>query len=192
MNNSIDVTIKRYTEKSDIKYKDFKKLESFISEEGFDMTNRNNLELLNRLVMKTFYGLDTKTIRLLKLEQIELLVSAITNILNEPVGEMKRIITYKDKQYGLIPNFSKTTYGTLIDLDDRYKEKDIISLMSILYRPIKGKINRLGEYDIEDYDGYNNTFEEVTIDITESVMDFFVQSYRQLNFFTPKSTQSQA
>lgn len=189
--NDIDITIKRYTEKKDIKYRDFKKLENFISEEGFDMTNRNNLELLNRLVLKTFYGLDTKTIRLLKLEQIELLVSAITNVLNEPAPELKIHITYKDKLYGLIPDFSKVTYGTLIDLDDRYKEKDIISIMSILYRPIKGKINRLGQYDIEDYMGYNNTFEDITIDITESVMGFFVQSYQQLNFFTPQSTQSQ-
>ncbi len=187
----INITIKRYTEKKDIKYKDFKKLENFISGEDFDMTNRNNLELLNRLVLKTFYGLDTKTIRLLKLEQIELLVSAITNVLNEPAPELKIHITYKDKQYGLIPDFSKVTYGTLIDLDDRYKEKDIISIMSILYRPIKGKINRLGQYDIEDYMGYNNTFEDITIDITESVMGFFVQSYQQLNFFTQQSTQSQ-
>ena len=31
---------------------------------------------------------------------------------------------------------------------------------------IKGKINRLGEYDIEDYEGYNNTFEDITIDIS--------------------------
>ena len=84
-------------------------------------------------------------------------------------------------QYGFIPNFGDITSGELIDIEDCYERQDFISLTAILYRPLIGGINKIGEYVIEDYNGYDSKFKNVSLDVVEGYMSLFTKSFLTLN-----------
>ena len=42
------------------------------------------------------------------------------------------------------------------------------------------ELNKLGEYNIEEYSGFNQKFKDVTLDVIEGYMSFFQKSYQIL------------
>lgn len=175
-----EIILKDYQTRSDIKYSDFV---SFIESVGGDV-EAVETDFITMRILKVFYNLGPKDARLLKQSQVELLITKILNVLQQPKGEMKNIIEMNGIKYGLIPNFSEVTMGELIDLDELYREKDFIKLTSILYRPIIGEINGVGEYNIEEYDGYDDKFKDITLDIIEGYLGFFQKSFQILSHTT--------
>lgn len=173
-----ELIVKDYQTKADIKYSDFEQLTKSLEGQNLEDIDPN---FLTMRILKIFYNISPTEARKLKQEQVDLLVGKIGLILNQPKSELKTIIEMNGKQYGLIPKFVDITAGELIDLDELYREKNFIGLTSILYRPIIGNINKIGEYQIEEYTGYNDKFKNISLDIVEGYMSFFTKSYQILN-----------
>ncbi len=173
-----ELIIKDYQTRADVKYSDFVKFIESIEGQDVDSIDPN---FLTMRILKVFYDINPKDARNLKQAQLEMLINKITIVLAQPKSEMKNIIEMNGIKYGLIPNFADITAGELFDLDEMYREKDFIKLTSILYRPIVGEINNIGEYNIGEYEGYDDKFKEIGLDIVEGYMDFFLKSYQILN-----------
>lgn len=171
-----DIVVKNYVSKADIKYKDFLEFSKII--EGGDEVDET---FLSMRILKIFYGLDTKTIRALKQDQVEKLLSKVATVIQLPTSPFKNIIEMGGIKYGFIPNFSDITAGELIDIEDCNKRQDHYQLTSILYRPIKGDIDKFGRYEIEEYKAYNDLFKDVSLDIIEGYMSLFTKSFQTLS-----------
>jgi hypothetical protein len=175
---------KEYKSKSDVLYRDFVEFRRSIPENAEDI----DLNFLSMRILKVFYGIDLKDARKLKEAESTVLLENINKALGEPVNEFKNIIVMGGVQYGFIPNFQEITTGELIDLDATLANEDFISLTSILFRPIVGEINKLGQYRIEPYNGYDDKFKDVSLDIVEGYMSLFTKSFHHLKPLIKEST----
>jgi len=175
------LNIKDIKSLKDIKYTDFVKFRELVqSSEDIDE------EVLSYKILNIFYGIKVKEARALKLEQFELLISKVHNALQEETT-LHNIIIMDGVEYGLIPNFGKASTGELIDMEACFKENKIIELLSILYRPIVGEINKRGEYRIAPYEGHDRKFKDISAFDVEGVMNFFMKSYQILSHYIHSS-----
>ena len=139
------IKLKDYKRSSDILYKDYISLIDSIKDIDPDTITTTETNFINKRVLKIFYDIDSKLMRQLTLQQIDLLVSKINEILKQDKPELKRLFEYDGKLYGFIPNFSECNSGEIIDAEDCYNSDKIIELTSILYREVEGKVNKKGE-----------------------------------------------
>lgn len=167
----------------DIKYSDlakFREIVNLSNDEGDTET------FLRYKILSIFYGIKQDKARQLQPEVFERCIhDVLVAIQDKPILNQQIII--EDTIYGLIPNFGKVSAGELIDLDNLYLENDLPAIMSILYRPIVGKINNKGEYIIEEYQGYNDKFKDISAYYVEGVLGFFYRSFQILNHCIPSS-----
>lgn len=174
----VTITVKELKSKRDIKFTDLLRLREVIDgvpDEELD------LEFLSFRILDIFYGIRRRDARMLKPEQIELLINNFNTAMAEETS-FNNVLIKDGIEYGFIPNFSEQlTAGELIDLDTLLKEKDYISILSILYRPIIGTFNGKGEYRIEEYKGYDDKFKDVSAFDVEGVMNLFYQSFQNLS-----------
>ena len=180
----MELNVKNYVSRADIKYRDYAEFITLLENGG----EIDEVFLSNR-ILKIFYGLDTKTVRALKQGQLDELLEKISTVIALPESQFKNIIDMGGVTYGFIPNFSEITAGESIDLDDCLERKDFYQLTSILYRPLKGTIDKFGRYEIEEYKGTNDKFKDVTLDIIEGYLRLFTKSFQTLNLATLLSTK---
>lgn len=169
--------IKEINSLREIRYAD---LQSFRDLIELSAEQPNQEEFLSYTILRIFYDINTEEARQLEPSKFDSLISAVGIALQEEI-KFENIILMKGITYGLIPDFSKITAGELIDMDALLAEKDMIQLMSILYRPVIGGVNEKGEYRIQDYEGYDYRFENIDAYIVESAISFFTRSWHQLN-----------
>lgn len=174
-----DLYLKDYKTKTDIKYSDFIQFKALVPEGT--KPEEVDVEFLTMRVLTIFYGIKPKDSRNLKQSQVTMLTEKVMKAINGPVSQLSKTIEMNGKIYGLIPNFKDITLGELIDMDKMYELERYAELTSILYRPIIGEINKHGEYEIEPYQGAHKEFSEITVDIVEGYMDFFVKSFNLLS-----------
>lgn len=178
----IEIDVPYYKSKSDLYFRDYEKFLQVIDE------NKTEDEIIFD-ILNIFYNITRKTAKKLQYKQIEFLVKKINDIINCEKSEFKPIITYNKKQYGFIPNFSDITYLELIHLEELYNKKDFIGLTSILYRPIKGRIKKNGEYEIDEYERPDSElFKNITYDVVEGYLELFTRASESLNLYM-KSTE---
>ena len=90
--------------------------------------------------------------------------------------------------YGFIPNFDDITTGEFIDIETyQTDENSIHKLLSILYRPIDGKIYKNGNYKIKPYEGTKNSdvFLNVSVELYLGCMVFFYTLETELEQLLP-------
>lgn len=185
------LVVKDYKDKSDILFKDFQEFTKIQEEMGVDDITEIDEQFLQNRLLKIFYDISPSDQRLLQQSQIELLVNKLLNVISQPKSQFKNIIMIGDKKYGFIPNFEKITSGELIDLDAYLKDSNFISIISVLYRPLIGDINKKGEYRIEEYKGDNSKeFEYLSLDIVEGCMELFTNCFQTLKATTLSSTEN--
>ena len=183
MNRTAEISIPLYKNKSDVYYTDHK-----IFLDGLESIDINDSSAVVLLILRSYYSISKKTAFTLSAKQVGVLVNNIDDAIKEDCGDLKSIIDFEGKQYGFF-NFEQISLGALFDLDRLYKENDLISLMSICYRPIKGKVVK-GKYEIEEYDGYNpDTFNRIDLKTAESVLTFFQKSFQILKSFMDTSLE---
>mgnify|MGYP003654078692 FL=1 len=93
-------------------------------------------------------------IKELALSDVAEIMSRVGKLQEEQDTSLKRIITVNDVEYGFHPNLDDITLGEYADIETFIKggvEKNLPSLMAILYRPVKEKKNDV--YIIDAYDG---------------------------------------
>lgn len=91
-------------------------------------------------------------------------------------SDFKKIFTFKDQEYGFVPNLSSISTGEYIDLEAYTKEPviNLHNIMSILYRPVTHKVNE--RYTIENYNPdqfKEELFKDCPMDIALSSLGFF-------------------
>ena len=178
--------MKTINSKADLKYTEVAEYLSLVKE-GEDI----DLQFLLNRMMKIFYGLNPSDVRQLSQKVVNDKINDINKALDTSKSEFSNIIEMGGVKYGFLPNFSEISAGELIDIEDLYKEDRITELMSILYRPIVGKINKLAQYEVESYKGYDNRFKDISYDIVEGAMALFMQSFLILNHLIRTSTAQQ-
>jgi len=178
-----EIAIPNYRSKRDLLYVDYK---TFCDgAEAIDVSDSSALVLL---ILRSFYSISKKTALTLNAKQITILVDNVNKAIKEDSGGLDSIITFEGKRYGFL-NFEEITLGALFDLDRCYKDNDMISLMSICYRPLKGKLTKAG-YEIEEYIGYNSeTFARIDLKTVQSVSTFFTKSFQILKNYTATSLE---
>ena len=129
-------------------------------------------------------------IRILKkgfYKDLEKAYSLMVDLNNETKRKLplQKIIDFKGKKYGLIPNMSEMSTGEFIDMDNLCNEdlnQNMHQLMSVLYRPIVGSVF-LGRYEIEEYNPTKEKEEEMLdlpMDVALGVFDFFFHLEKKL------------
>lgn len=185
------IILRDYKSKSDILFKDFQEFSRVQTEMGVDSLSELDEQFLQNRLLKIFYNINPSEQRLLQQSQIELLVNKILMVISQPKSDFSNIIMIGDKKYGFIPNFEKITSGELIDLEAYLKDLNYIGIVSILYRPLIGDINKKGEYRIEEYKGDNTKdFEYLTLDIVEGCMELFMRGFQTLKATTQNSMEN--
>jgi len=164
-----EINLPNYQSKKDILFRDFIRFKDLVDINA--TTDGDNVRAITYAILSVFYSISKKTGDKLQASQVSQLVELV-NIALSKEAIFEPVITYQNKRYGFL-NFDKITFAELVDLEDCYKEDKLIELTSIVYRPIKGTINKKGEYEIEEYQGYDDTFANVTLDIVEGYMKVF-------------------
>lgn len=174
--------IKEFKSKKEIKYSTIVEFEALLEEHKL---NPQEDDFFNFKMLQIFYGMTYDDVRLLTLAENIKIVNNLVEVLQQPC-EFHNIITVDGIDYGFIPNYANITTGELIDLDDRMNAKDYFSMISILYRPIKGKINKKGQYLIEDYKGYDpDLFKGASAHAIEGCLSLFTRSIQTLSQTIP-------
>jgi hypothetical protein len=164
-----------------IKWSDYKTFQDLVVFAGEN--NELTEEFLGYKILSIFYGLKKEEASKLRPEEFDYMLGKVQEAFKEE-SVLRSIINYKGVDYGLIPKFADITTGELIDLDTLLKEEKHIELLSILYRPLVGKVSGNSEYYIEDYKGYNEVFKDVDAFTMLSTLNFFTQSFQILNLHT--------
>lgn len=123
------------------------------------------------------------TVRTFKLSSIEDITEHLGKVL-EQKPEFVSTFWHNGVEYGFIEKLDDISFGEYIDLDTYLTDKNNLDkAMSILYRPIKGKIG--DEYTIEEYKGkINNDLKDMPMGIALGAVFFFTNLNKELLMHT--------
>lgn len=179
-----EIQIKVPTDWSSITYNQYMKLQGDIE------AYQEEEEALTATLFYHLCGVNPYTLQNLDLDTYRSIKRDLWELMREREQPLKRIIQIDGKEWGFEPDLSKMSYGAYLDIQE-YKDLDInkdwLSIMSILYRPVVQKKGVL--YDIEPYKGENRgeLFREVTMDIHFGALFFFMNLLKDLSKDTLKS-----
>lgn len=174
------IVVRDYQTKKDFTYKQWKEYAESGSGEDVD------LNFLTQRMLKIFYNISLSDSRALKADQIDRLLSNVLIAINQPISPFTETILMNGVKYGFF-DFSKMTYGELVDLDALREDNDWCKIASVCYRKVI-KENTLGEYEIESYKGYNDDFKDVPYYYIEGMQQLFMKSWNHLNQIILTST----
>lgn len=179
-----EIQIKVPTDWSSITYNQYMKLQADIE------AYQEEEEALTATLFYHLCGVNPYTLQNLDLDTYRNIKRDLWELMRRREQPLKRIIQIDGKEWGFEPDLSKMSYGAYLDIQE-YKDLDInkdwLSIMSILYRPVVQKKGVL--YDIEPYKGENRgeLFREVTMDIHFGALFFFMNLLKDLSKDTLKS-----
>lgn len=162
--------MKTIKSKFDISYKLWLELEEPLKDPN------QTVEALSKL-----YDINVK---LLTPKQITALYSNLADVMKQEPTLIRKF-TIKNVEYGFIPDFYKIKTNELIDMDFCLEQNDLLTLASILYRPIDSKNGDF--YTIKKYDGEpdDNLLNEISVGVIEGFMSFFSKSFQTLSEISP-------
>jgi hypothetical protein len=168
------LVLKKIESLRDIRFRDFQRFREYL-----DLADGNE-SALSYKILNIFYGITKEVADRLTVEQFDLLTSDLITVLqSEP--DFSNVLEMNGIKYGFVPVFEDIKAGELIDLDALLVTNDFVSIMSILYRPIIGDINKDGQYRIEEYKGYDDRFKDISAYEVNGMMNFFMKSFLALN-----------
>jgi hypothetical protein len=173
------IQIKSLKDISFKKYQEFYKIKDSISDED-----------LPYFLITHFYGLSRQEVGEMDPEVYEDKLESLITAVSEQVP-FHNVISYNNVLYGFVPKFEDIKTAELLDLETLVKEEDYEHIMSILYRPVVGGVNKLGEYNIEPYKGYDDTFVGISAFHIETWLQVFTKSYLILKDLTLTSSQKE-
>ena len=131
-----------------------------VPEVANDLTVRQYLEFLKidgdeefKLLsaLRIFYGISLEEGRGMHIGDVAELATIPLDLMNQE-HELQRIVEYRGKEYGFVPNLMSMTFGEYVDLDTYLGDvNNLHKTLSVLYRPV---VKRQGSvYEIADYTG---------------------------------------
>lgn len=149
----------------------------------FEKLQAQNLPAKDKTIktVSLLCDVEESLLKRLKLSEVEEIAKELNKLdASKPLEvEMSTIIKHKGKKYGLIPNMSEMTTGEFIDLETFIQDgviKNLHTIMSILYRPIIGKVTIAGQYEVEDYNPTQQKEDDmldVAMDVALGTVNFF-------------------
>ena len=144
-----DLTVKQYI--------DFLKIEG---DDEFKMLS----------ILRIFYGIPLNEGRHIEVSEAASLSSLVLSLIDGD-KPLERIIEYKGREYGFIPNLTEITFGEYVDLDTYLSDvNNLNKTVSILYRPVVKR--KGGFYEIEEYEGTKD-FSDFPLGAALSALLFF-------------------
>ena len=139
-------------------------------------SNKTQEEKANEII-SLFCNIGKDIINKISVKELNSIVEKVHKFLNkkEPT-ELKKIVDFKNKKYGFIPNLSKITTGEYVDIESYCKDtnKNLHKIMSILYRELV--VQKKDLYNIESYDPSEikeQDFLDFPMGVTLSALNFF-------------------
>jgi len=149
------------------KYMELVKLEGYV---------KDPIKLLN-----AYTDIPEEVIRKAEQNNVKFILSVIqSKYLNYDKNNVQATFEFKGKKYGLQRNISEINYGGWVDLEMCIAEgidKNIDTIMSILYRPLKwtmGKKYEIEEYDVETMKIRKEEFKDLPVEYWFGVSTFFL------------------
>jgi hypothetical protein len=137
------------------------------------------------MLLKHFYNLTEKQINQLKPDDVDKLAVAVAEVL-EQQPDLQTRFKLEGKEYGMIPNLDKMSYGEYKDLLEYQKQTETLNnFMSVLFRPVVQKLGK--KYRIEEYEGTESTAEimkRTPLSIYTASMLFFCDLTNELRTLT--------
>jgi len=136
-----------------------------------------NEEAATELIVTIFCNIHLKHMNLLKLKQVDDILSRVLPILGGIKTNLPlvRRFTMDGVEYGMIPNLDEMSYGENKGITTFMKDSnDYHKAMGILYRPIIRTFK--DTYEIEEYDGsnkYYDVMQSMPLDILLGAQVFF-------------------
>ena len=139
-------------------------------------------------MINIFCGVPMKETLNIKVEDAEAISSDLAEVLVQET-ELQRVIDFKGKKWGLIPNLQDITLGEYIDLEEGLKDTQTLhKAMAVLYRPVTKSYKEL--YSIEKYEGsskYSDTMKDLPLGIASAAVVFFYHLSNALAKASPAS-----
>lgn len=137
-------------------------------------------------IISTLTGCPIQTLRKVKTEHAARLFKYADLLFKEEDTTYQKTFTFKDKNYGFIPNLNEITLGEYIDLDHFITDgvvKNLHKIIAILYRPLVYGQKVLGrfmwdieEYNTDDFEDRANLFKELEVEKAFSASSFFLHT----------------
>lgn len=168
-NNWSDITIKQFQE----------------FEENLNSKKTKKQKLITSICI--LCNIEKEVINKLKTIDLQEIALEINKLEKNEAHSIKfdKIFDYKGYTYALIPNMSEMTTGEFIDLETWCQDttKNLHKIMSILFRPMIGKVNSYGQYKVESYDPTiekENVMLDLPMDKALGCLNFFFHLGGQL------------
>ncbi len=136
--------------------------------------NTNDEELLAFKFVSIFTGLDLRTISRMSVKDVHFLIGKIKEVLTQE-PKFHRRWKFGGKEFGLVPELEKLTWGEYIDIDSNLQDwGNMHKAMAVLYRPIEKKLDdtyELVEYKADEV--YHDIMLHCPMNIVMSTLVFF-------------------
>ena len=100
---------------------------------------------------------------------------------------LTRMVTFRGREYGFVPNLEEMSFGEYIDLDTYLADMDMLhKTIGVLYRPITKEKGDL--YEVEPYNGKDG-YSDFHLDVALGATLFFYRLSNKLLKSTPTSSQ---
>jgi hypothetical protein len=138
--------------------------------------NDANDDLVRKKMVQIFCKVPLSVVD--RMKQVDFLeaVRRVTEVLNEKT-KLVNVVDLHGVKLGFIPKLDDITAGEFADLSNYLGDvKNLHKAMAVLYRPIKGKVDRLGKYLIQDYKSaltYSEAMKQLPMNIVQGSMLFF-------------------
>jgi len=131
-----------------------------------------------------------KLIKELSLSDVANIMSKVAELQQKQDTKLKRIIEINDIEYGFHPDLDSISLGEYADIEQFIKngiDKNLPSLMAVLYRPVKEKKNDI--YIIDAYDGdirlRTEEMKQMSAEQVQSALVFFYTLGKVLSEIMP-------
>ena len=141
-------------------------------------SKKSDIDKANEII-SMFCNIEKSLVSKINIKELNMIVQKIHKFINKrEVNHFKKIIFFKGKKYGFIPNLSKLTTGEYVDIDNYCKDtnKNLHRIMSILYRRVT--VQKKNLYNIESYvpdEIVEEEFKDLSMDVALSSIDFFLR-----------------
>jgi len=144
--------------------------------------NEDNTFIAQKMI-EIFCNLPLEKVIRMKWRDVKEITEELGELFDRESTFIKKF-TYKNQNYGFIPNLDEISFGEFVDLDSCLQDwQRMHHAMQILYRPIDIQVR--GRYNIKDYDGVlDDEMKDIPLNIALGSVFFLLNLGKELSEVT--------
>jgi len=144
--------------------------------------NEDNTFIAQKMI-EIFCNLPLEKVIRMKWRDVKEITEELGELFDKESTFIKKF-TYKNQNYGFIPNLDEISFGEFVDLDSCLQDwQRMHHAMQILYRPIDIQVR--GRYNIKDYDGVlDDEMKDIPLNIALGSVFFLLNLGKELSEVT--------